>query len=79
MGRTYNSNMNIHYNKPYNCRTVGNVADCDFEAGWCQYTQAQDDDFDWNRNNGRTLSTYTGPDVDHTTGTGTLSIDNFSS
>ncbi|XP_071486325.1 MAM and LDL-receptor class A domain-containing protein 1-like [Diadema antillarum] len=43
--------------------------DCDFENGWCQYTQAQDDNFDWVRQQGSTGSVGTGPSVDHTTGT----------
>jgi len=44
----------------------------DFEAGGAlpvQWTNEQDDDFDWTVNAGGTSSTGTGPTVDHTTGT----------
>ena len=43
--------------------------ECDFEDGWCGYTQATDDEFDWTRLSGRTGSSSTGPSFDHTTGT----------
>ncbi|XP_071486327.1 MAM and LDL-receptor class A domain-containing protein 1-like [Diadema antillarum] len=45
------------------------VYSCDFEAGFCTFTQATDDGFDWTRNSGETTSTYTGPATDHTLGT----------
>ena len=44
--------------------------DCDFEEDFCEYTQAQDDDFDWTRHRGNTPSDDTGPSVDYTTATG---------
>ena len=44
--------------------------DCDFESGLCRWKQSTDDQFDWTRTRGPTSSTLTGPQVDHTTGTG---------
>ncbi|XP_022097778.1 MAM and LDL-receptor class A domain-containing protein 1-like isoform X1 [Acanthaster planci] len=44
--------------------------DCTFEMDLCNYTQLQDDNFDWTRLRGSTGSTHTGPDQDHTTGSG---------
>ncbi|XP_071490304.1 MAM and LDL-receptor class A domain-containing protein 1-like [Diadema antillarum] len=55
------------------CQRVTPVAediDCDFESGLCEWEQAYGDDFDWTRNSGRTSSYSTGPDGDHTTGSG---------
>ncbi|XP_072049950.1 MAM domain-containing glycosylphosphatidylinositol anchor protein 2-like [Amphiura filiformis] len=46
---------------------------CDFDdndSPLCDYTQATDDDFDWTRHSGSTPSSITGPDGDHTTGSG---------
>ena len=43
---------------------------CDFEDGFCQWFQLIDDEFHWRRQKGPTPSSFTGPDVDHTTGTG---------
>ncbi|KAJ8050465.1 MAM and LDL-receptor class A domain-containing protein 2 [Holothuria leucospilota] len=47
-------------------------ANCTFESGLCGYYQLQapDDEFDWIRINGRTSSSFTGPEFDHTTGQG---------
>ena len=42
---------------------------CDFENGVCNYTQAKTDVFDWTRSQGRSQSTGTGPNNDHTYGT----------
>ncbi|XP_041467526.1 MAM and LDL-receptor class A domain-containing protein 1-like [Lytechinus variegatus] len=47
--------------------TESSVANCDFEDDMCGYEQADDDDFDWTRNQGRTPSDNTGPTYDHTT------------
>ncbi|XP_071490306.1 MAM domain-containing glycosylphosphatidylinositol anchor protein 2-like [Diadema antillarum] len=55
------------------CHQVIPVAediDCDFESGLCEWEQAYGDDFDWTRNSGHTGSSSTGPDGDHTTGSG---------
>ena len=42
--------------------------ECNFQAGLCDlFTQATDDDFDWSFDNGKTPSSYTGPNYDHTT------------
>jgi hypothetical protein len=39
--------------------------DCDFEnAGFCSWTNADNDDFDWLLHQGSTLSSETGPSVD---------------
>ncbi|KAJ8022720.1 MAM and LDL-receptor class A domain-containing protein 2 [Holothuria leucospilota] len=43
---------------------------CTFEDGTCGFYDLVDDDFDWTRHQGSTLSTDTGPSGDHTTGTG---------
>ena len=46
------------------CPTLGS---CDFEDDFCTYSNDQnDDDFDWERNSGRTFSIGTGPKGDHT-------------
>ncbi|WP_411026704.1 hypothetical protein, partial [Salmonella sp. s54395] len=42
---------------------------CDFQTGFCGYTQSFDDHFDWTRKRGSTSSTGTGPAVDHTLAT----------
>ncbi|KAJ8048131.1 MAM and LDL-receptor class A domain-containing protein 1 [Holothuria leucospilota] len=42
---------------------------CDFESGWCDWTNLNDDEFDWTRNNGGTGTSGTGPGNDHTLGT----------
>ncbi|XP_055957692.1 MAM and LDL-receptor class A domain-containing protein 1-like [Patella vulgata] len=41
--------------------------DCDFEKDTCTWTQAKDDIFDWNRAQGPTGTSFTGPTNDHTT------------
>ncbi|XP_071828952.1 scavenger receptor cysteine-rich type 1 protein M130-like isoform X6 [Apostichopus japonicus] len=46
-----------------------NSLDCDFESGFCGYTQAADDQYNWIRQRGNTASINTGPSVDHTFGT----------
>ena len=43
---------------------------CSFESGFCGWYQSSTDDFNWWRNRGSTPSYDTGPDSDHTTGTG---------
>ncbi|XP_077978864.1 MAM and LDL-receptor class A domain-containing protein 1-like [Glandiceps talaboti] len=42
---------------------------CDFEDGMCAWTNYDGDRFDWLLNAGSTRNQYTGPSVDHTTGT----------
>ncbi|XP_047128245.1 MAM and LDL-receptor class A domain-containing protein 1 isoform X1 [Hydra vulgaris] len=42
---------------------------CNFELGFCKWTQSNKDDFDWTLNKGQTSSVGTGPTVDHTTNT----------
>ncbi|XP_055957691.1 MAM and LDL-receptor class A domain-containing protein 1-like [Patella vulgata] len=42
-------------------------AQCTFERGLCGYKNIQGDDFDWTRGHGATTSSFTGPQVDHTT------------
>lgn len=42
--------------------------DCNFETGTCNWVNVQNtDNFDWLRGRGSTLSSFTGPSVDHTT------------
>lgn len=40
---------------------------CDFEDGSCNWQQHTDDDWDWVRESGPSLSHDTGPNSDHTT------------
>lgn len=42
-------------------------ATCNFESGFCGYTNIGGDQFDWTRAKGSTPSTTTGPHNDHTT------------
>ncbi|XP_035994021.1 zonadhesin isoform X2 [Fundulus heteroclitus] len=44
--------------------------DCDFEQDLCQWSQLLTDVFDWERQNGSTPTSNTGPLSDHTTGGG---------
>ncbi|CAH3118157.1 unnamed protein product [Pocillopora meandrina] len=44
------------------------IYDCTFENNTCTWTQALDDTFNWTRHQGSTLSRFTGPSTDHTTG-----------
>ncbi|XP_069102235.1 MAM domain-containing protein 2-like [Argopecten irradians] len=43
---------------------------CDFEKDTCSWVQDTTDNFDWTLNSGSTPSLDTGPNGDHTTGTG---------
>lgn len=46
--------------------------DCSFEDGICTYSNVQQGDkFDWLIGSGATSSLFTGPAVDHTTGSST--------
>lgn len=45
----------------------GMIGMCDFEAGFCDWTQDMNDQFDWTRKRNGTLSKFTGPPYDHTT------------
>ena len=46
--------------------------DCNFDTSTCGFIQATNDDFDWTRRKGGTLSSGTGPSSDHTSGSGRL-------
>ncbi|WAR02785.1 MLRP2-like protein [Mya arenaria] len=39
---------------------------CSFESGFCFFEQDQNDDFDWSRRSGPTITVLTGPSRDHT-------------
>lgn len=39
---------------------------CDFESGWCGWTNTHLDDLDWTRHNGSTPTVQTGPSHDNT-------------
>ena len=41
--------------------------DCTFENGLCGFANVDGDDFDWTQRMGKTPSSRTGPEVDHTT------------
>ncbi|KAL5006374.1 hypothetical protein ScPMuIL_015180 [Solemya velum] len=43
---------------------------CNFEDGICGWIQSKTDAFNWTRRQGRTRTSATGPDADHTTGHG---------
>ncbi|XP_020612540.1 MAM and LDL-receptor class A domain-containing protein 1-like [Orbicella faveolata] len=43
---------------------------CTFDQSMCGFVQDTNDTFDWTRNRGSTPSSPTGPDYDHTTGSG---------
>lgn len=43
---------------------------CNFDENFCGWTNATDDNFDWERRTGRTQSVGTGPPYDHTHGFG---------
>ncbi|XP_020608618.1 MAM and LDL-receptor class A domain-containing protein 1-like [Orbicella faveolata] len=47
---------------------------CNFDTSMCGFVQDSNDDFDWTRHQGSTLSSGTGPSADHTTGNG-MNID----
>lgn len=47
-----------------NCPHPG---DCDFETDSCGWMNTDVDDFDWLRSAGATVTTGTGPNVDHST------------
>ena len=57
---------------------TGYVDKCDFEGlgGICDYRQDTGDKTDWQPQSGPTGSQGTGPDNDHTKGTGIITIDN---
>ncbi|XP_069133149.1 MAM and LDL-receptor class A domain-containing protein 1-like [Argopecten irradians] len=50
--------------------TGGSNFSCDFTYDLCGWTQDQSDQLDWTRQRGRTTSAGTGPNSDHTTGSG---------
>ncbi|XP_055357879.1 LOW QUALITY PROTEIN: MAM and LDL-receptor class A domain-containing protein 2-like [Paramacrobiotus metropolitanus] len=56
-----------YYEDEQNCRQ-SHPFRCDFDDDFCDWTQDAGDNFDWLRTNYRTLSGYTGPIRDHTTG-----------
>lgn len=49
-------------------------ANCTFESSTCGYYQLKDDQLDWTRHKGSTITGNTGPTTDHTTGSGKISI-----
>lgn len=46
------------------------ICSCDFECDTCTFTQATTESIDWERNKGSTSTGNTGPENDHTIGTG---------
>ena len=46
------------------------IGDCDFDKGLCGWMNINADEFDWERRRGRTPSSQTGPQRDHTSGKG---------
>ena len=43
--------------------------ECDFEAGFCEWTQDNKDNFNWEIGQNGTVTEGTGPQFDHTTQT----------
>lgn len=43
---------------------------CTFDTSMCGFVQDSNDEFDWTRHRGGTMSSNTGPSADHTTGNG---------
>ncbi|CAF4116591.1 unnamed protein product, partial [Rotaria magnacalcarata] len=59
----------------YNCQSettpeLGLSINCTFENGWCNFFQNTTADFQWTRTNIQTSSSNTGPNFDHTSGSG---------
>ncbi|XP_070565018.1 MAM and LDL-receptor class A domain-containing protein 1-like isoform X2 [Ptychodera flava] len=52
------------------CATGVLSQNCTFESDQCNWSQAQDDDFDWVRQRSKTGTPHTGPSGDHTIGGG---------
>eukprot|EP00057_Strongylocentrotus_purpuratus_P017999 XP_011672473.1 PREDICTED: MAM and LDL-receptor class A domain-containing protein 1-like [Strongylocentrotus purpuratus] len=46
-----------------------NCGPCDFETGWCNYTDTSIGSMVWQRGKGATSTSNTGPSIDHTLGT----------
>lgn len=72
--------MILRANQPDDCifavtATVPAIASCDFDYGLCSgWRQSNSDIFNWTRHYGSTLSSSTGPDQDHTSGSGEICI-----
>ena len=48
----------------------GSIYSCSFDVDICGMVHDRNDDFNWTRNSGSTLSADTGPQSDHTNGKG---------
>ncbi|XP_055339874.1 uncharacterized protein LOC129589259 [Paramacrobiotus metropolitanus] len=55
--------------KPPGPQPIALPFSCDFQNNRCGFSQATDDGLDWHRVSGERETEYTGPTVDHTTGT----------
>lgn len=49
-------------------KSCDQLANCNFEDNLCTYVNVAEDEFDWRRQPGSSLSAYVGPRMDHTFG-----------
>ena len=55
--------------------SISILVGCDFDSGLCDgWHQSTSDVFDWTRHDGSTATANTGPDNDHTSGSGKRNI-----
>ena len=52
------------------CVIISSLVDCNFDNELCVWQNLLDDEFDWSRKKGKTMSSNTGPSYDHTTNSG---------
>lgn len=61
--------ISLVYMKRIVCFHTASYKMCNFETDFCDWTNLDDDEFDWKRDRGGTSSGNTGPGTDHTTKT----------
>ena len=66
MGSDYHIAIDDLFLHPGECPPLGS---CDFEKGLCTWQNSVNEDFDWIRSSGQTMTADTGPSTDHTFGT----------
>ena len=58
------------YFRRHLCISIAGTGDCNFDDGWCGWTQLDEDNFDWSKGTGSTGTPHTGPQSDHTSHNG---------